>query len=249
MKYVYKGRVPFSQTGVVNGFSVIGAAQIVEDSVCAFFAAFGKDNVTLSTEYNALWVFVKNKFQTRAPAFWNEDVTVESFLTKKTAATIVVDTIVKNSKGETAITARTEICVIDLDSQRIRRISSIDFPQDVEVYPSVAGFDFERFSPVKLREEYKFNVPSTSIDLCGHVNNVEYLRFILNATSVEKEITRPVRETEINFVAQAREGEILTVFGGENGKDEFYEIKSGEKVVARCKLSRGGKGADVRVKI
>lgn len=241
MKYVYGGRVPFSQTGATEGFSVIGAAQIVEDGVCAFFAAFGKDNVTLSTEYNALWVFVKNKFQRRAPVKWNENITVESFLTDKTAATVVVDTVVKNSEGETAIAARTEVCVIDLDSQRIRRISSVDFPEDVGIYPSPAGFGFTRFPTVGLREEYKFYVPSTSIDMCGHVNNVEYLRFILNATSVEKEKTRPVRETEINFVAQAREGEELTVFSAEDGEGEFYEIKSGEKVVARCKLSRGEK--------
>ena len=239
MKYVCSGRVPFSQTGVTEGFSVIGAAQIVEDSVCAFFAAFGKDNVTLSTKYNALWVFVKNKFQKRATVSWNEDITVECCFTEITKATVVVDTVVKNSKGETAIAARTELCVIDLDTQRIRRISSVDFPEDIEIYPSVTGFDFTRFPAATLREEYKFNVPSTSIDLCGHVNNVEYLRFILNATSVEKEVDSPVRETEINFVAQAREGEMLTVFGGENGVDEFYEIRSGDKVVARCKLSRG----------
>ena len=239
MKYVCSGRVPFSQTGVTEGFSVIGAAQIVEDSVCAFFAAFGKDNVTLSTKYNALWVFVKNKFQKRATVSWNEDITVECCFTEITKATVVVDTVVKNSKGETAIAARTELCVIDLDTQRIRRISSVEFPEDIGVYPSVAGFGFTRFSNAFLREEYKFNVPSTSIDLCGHVNNVEYLRFILNATSVEKEVDSPVRETEINFVAQAREGEMLTVFGGENGVDEFYEIRSGDKVVARCKLLRG----------
>lgn len=239
MKYVCSGRVPFSQTGATNGFSVIGAAQIIEDSVCAFFAAFGKDNLTLSSKYNALWVFVKNKFQKRASAKWNEEITVETFLTNKTAATVVVDTVVKNSEGETALAARTELCVIDLDTKRIRRISSVDFPEDIEIYPSVTGFEFTRFSAATLREEYKFNVPSTSIDLCGHVNNVEYLRFILNATSVVKEIDSPVRETEINFVAQSREGEMLTVYGGENGENEFYEIRNGEKIVARCKFSRG----------
>ena len=239
MKYVYNTRVPFSVTGATNGFSVIGAAQIVEDSVCAFFAAFGKDSLTVSAKYNAIWVFVKNKFQKRAPVFWNEEITVESFLTNKTAATVVVDTVVKNAKGETALAARTELCIIDLDTKRIRRISSVDFPEDIGVYPSVAGFAFRRFPAVTLREQYGLNVPSTSIDLCGHVNNVEYLRFILNATSAEKEVESPVRETEIDFVAQALEGEFLTVYGGEHEGDELYEIKSGEKVVARCRLSRG----------
>lgn len=240
MKYVYNTRIPFSETGAIEGLSVIGAAQIIEDCVCAFFAAIGKTNEMISAEYNALWVFVKNKFTKLTLAKWNEDITVESFFTNKTAATVVVDTIVKNSKGETALAARTELCVIDLTTQRVRRISSIDFPEDVGIYPSVAGFGFARFPAVDMREKYKFNVPSTSIDLCGHVNNVEYLRFVLNATSVEKEVISPVRETEINFLSQAREGEVLTVFGGEQGKNEFYEIKSGDKAVIRCKLSRGG---------
>ena len=239
MKYVFNTRVPFSQTGVKEGLSVIGAAQIIEDSVCAFFASLGKDNATLYNKYNAMWVFVRNKFQKRALANWNEEITVESFFTKTTAATVVVDTVVKNFKGETALVARTELCVINLDTQRICRIALVDFPADIKVYESDAGFDFIRFPAVALREEYKFNVPSTSIDSCMHLNNVEYLRFILNASSVEREIENPVRETEINFVAQARENELLTVFGGANEENEIYEIRSGEKVVLRCQISRG----------
>lgn len=240
MKYVYNTRVPFSQTGVGEGLSVIGAAQIVEDSVCAFFASFGKDNASISAEYNAMWVFVRNKFQMRTLAKWNEIISVESFFTKITAATVIVDTVVKNSKGEIALAARTELCVIDCGTQRIRRVSSVDFPEDIGVYPSDFGFDFTRFSGADLREEYKFNVPSTSIDMCGHVNNVEYLRFIFNVSSADREIANPVRETEINFVAQARENELLTVFSGTNEGNEIYEIRAGEKLVVRCKISRDG---------
>ena len=240
MKYSNKLRVPFSQTGVSDGISVIGAAQIIEDSVCAFFAAFGKDNATLKKEYGALWVFVKNKFQRRAFTTWNEEITVESYLTVKTAATVVVDTAVKNSEGEIAVAARTELCVVDLGNKRIRRISSVDFPENIAVYDSVFGFEFNRFELTRLEKKYGFTVPSTSIDLCGHLNNVEYLRFVLNATSAETEIFRPVREIEINFVAQACEGEKLTLFGGECGANEFFEIKSGEMSVARCRVFRGG---------
>ena len=104
----------------------------------------------------------------------------------------------------------------------------------------VLRFEFTRFEFTRLEKKYGFTVPSTSIDLCGHLNNVEYLRFVLNATSAETEIFRPVREIEINFVAQACEGEKLTLFGGECGANEFFEIKSGEMSVARCRVFRGG---------
>ncbi len=240
MKYVDRFRIPFSYLNVGEELSVIGTAQIIENNVCAFFASFGKDNGTLSKKYGSIWVFVKNKFRKYSKAAWNEEIVAESYFTEKTAATVVVDTVAKNSDGKTVFAARTEACVIDLATQRIRRVSSVDFPEDIEIYDSVAGFEFTRFEKSALTEKYGFNVPSTSIDVCKHLNNVEYLRFILNNTSVEEELARPVRETELNFVNQAREKECLTVLSGETDGYEIYEIRNGEKVVVRCRISRDG---------
>lgn len=238
MKYVYKTLVPFSQVGVGEGLSVIGAAQIIEDSLCAFFAEFGRDSVTLQREYGAVWMFVKNKFQKRAIAGWNEEITVESYFTAINAATVIVDTVIKNRKGEISVAARTEACVIDLSAQRIRRLSSVDFPQDMAVYESEAGFAFTRFDVGNITEKYRFTVPSTSIDFCKHLNNVEYFRFILNSASVETELLRPVSEAEIYYVNQAREGEELTVFSANCQENEYYEIKNGGKTVAKCNIKR-----------
>lgn len=236
MKYVYKTRLPFSLTGVSEGISVIGAARIIEDSVCAFFAEFGKDSATLNAKYNAVWMFVKNKFRRLAAAKWNEELTVESFFTRRTAATVVVDTVVKNSKGETCLYARTETCVIDLTTQRIRRISSVEFPEDMEIYKSKAGFDFERFNTDGVSLLYGLNVPSTSIDFCMHVNNVEYLRFILDAYSIRQQIAAPVQEAEIHFLNQAREGERLNVLSKDTASGTVYELACEDRLCARCRI-------------
>ena len=238
MKYVYKTRVPFSQTGAGEGFSVIGAAQMIEDSVCAFFAAIGKDNVSLAAKYNAVWVFVKNKFQRRAIAKWNEEITVESYFTAVTKATVVVDTVIKNSKGEISVAARSEACVIDRRSFKILRVSSVDFPENVPVYASEAGFDFTRFNVENSIKIGKFTVPSTSIDACRHLNNVEYLRFILNTVPTARETLNPVFETEISYVNQAREDEEIAIFFKKDDKSEFYELKNGDKTVAKCNIKR-----------
>ncbi len=238
MKYVYKTRVPFSQTGVSEGISVIGAAQMIEDNVCAFFAEFGKDSATLNAKYNAVWMFVKNKLRKLAVAKWNEKITIESFITRITAATVVVDTMIKNAAGETSVYARTEVCVIDLTSQRIRRIASVEFPEDMEIYPTEADFDFERFDTDGVSPVYGLNVPPASIDFCMHVNNVEYLRFILNASSVERELSAPIKEAEIHFLNQAREGERITVSEKETVCGTVYEIACDDKICARCKVKR-----------
>nr|MBO4517984.1 hypothetical protein [Clostridia bacterium] len=238
MKYLYKTRLPFSLTGVSEGISVIGAAQIIEDSVCAFFAEFGKDSATLSAKYNAVWIFVKNKFRKLAKVLWNEEITVETYFTDRTAATLTADTVVRNSNGEIYLHARTETCVIDRTSRRVRRIASVDFPEDMKIYPSEAGFEFERFDTDGVSPLYGLKVQPTSIDFCMHVNNVEYFRFILDASPVSREISSPVKEAEIHFVNQAREGDNLTVACKETENGTVYAVSCEERLCVRCRIKR-----------
>ena len=238
MKYLYKTRLPFSLTGVSEGISVIGAAQIIEDSVCAFFAEFGKDSATLSAKYNAVWMFVKNKFRKLAKVVWNEEITVETYFTDRTAATLTADTVIRNSLGEICLHARTETCVIDKTSRRVRRIASVDFPEDMKIYPSEAGVEFERFDADGLTALYGRKVPPTAIDFCMHVNNVEYLRFVLDAFPVSLETSSPVREVEIHFINQAREGDSLKVSSKETPNGTVYGISCQERLCARCRIKR-----------
>ena len=238
MKYVYKARVTASQTDAGIGISTLGIAQVVQDNVCAFFACFNKDNVCLKRDYNSVWVFVKNKFKKTAIAYWNTEITVESYITKRSAALLIVDTVIKNPDGAVAVFARTEICAVDLSDGRIRRISSVDFPEDVRVYPSETDFEFSRFAGSGLKEKYSFTVPSTSVDYCMHLNNVECLRFILNSVPVSYGVTHPVREAEIHFISQSREGDTLSVLAGRDKDADIFEIKKGENVTARCKIIR-----------
>ena len=238
MKYVSKFKVGASQTDSGVGISVLGVCSIIQDNVCAFFAEFGKDNVSLKRDYGAVWVFVKNRIVKRAVAFWNETITVESFISKRTSATVVVDTVIRKDDGEVAYYARTESCVIDVKEQRIRRISSVELPEETGVYPSESGLEFTRWEEDGEKELYSFIVPSTSIDYCYHLNNVEYLRFILNAVSAEYNGKHVPTDVEIHYVSQSREGETLTVYGDAGGNFDRYQVVNGGKVSARCRILR-----------
>ena len=236
-------RVPFSQTGAGEGLSVIGAAQIIQDNLCAFFACFSKDDGTLKSKYNAIWVFVKNKFRITGIAQWNTDITAETYFIKRTGATVVAETVVKNSAGEIAVVAHSEACVIDLATQRVRRVEYIEMPE-TEIYAPVSDMEFTRFSSDRAAGRCEFTVPPTAIDFCMHVNNVEYLRFILNSTPVTYALAHPVYEMEIHYVSQAREGEKLALASldfqaeKEDLSGKVYEIKNGDRVAVRCRILR-----------
>lgn len=238
MKYLSEFKVSASQTDSGVGISVLGVCGIIQDNVCAFFAEFGKDNVVLKRDYGAVWVFVKNRFKKFSVAYWNETVTVESFISKRTSATLIVDTVVKKKDGNIAYYARTEACVLDLNEQRIRRISSIDLPENLEVYPPVIGLEFTRWNADDLNDLYEFTVPSTSIDYCFHLNNVEYLRFILNTVSAEYNRKFVPVDVEIHYVDQSKENEKLKIKGIRNGAEDRYEVINGDRVSARCRILR-----------
>lgn len=238
MKYVYKTRVTASQTDAGVGISTLGIAQTVQDNVCAFFACFNKDNVSLKNDYNAVWVFVKNRFRKTAIAFWNTEITVETFVSARSSVLLVLDTVIKNPDGGVAVFARTEVCAVDIVTGRIKSVASVGFPQEVGVYPSQTDFSFNRFAFTDTEKKGSFSVPSTSVDYCMHLNNVEYLRFLLNLTPVRYGVLHPVKDAEIHFIKQSKEGEMLTVFSGREDGAEVYEIKNGEETVVKCRLFR-----------
>lgn len=236
MRFITETRVTATQTDSGEGMSVLGAAGVIQDNVCAFFATVGKDNVALRRDYGAAWMFVKNRFVKYAVAHWNDEITVESFISSRTAATIIVDTAIKLKGGDMVYYARTEMCVIDLTIGRIKRISSVDLPEEMGVYASEKDVEFTRMDFAGLKELYSFTVPSTSIDYCNHLNNVEYLRFILNTATAEYGRVHIPIDVEIRYVSQSKEGDEVKIFGTQDG--ECYEVVNGGNISAKCRIIR-----------
>ena len=238
MIYTENFKITASMTDMGEGVSILGIAQIIQDNVSAFFSRYGKDNVSLKRDYNSVWVIVKNRFKKLDVAYWNERVTAKSFITKRTSATVIIDTEIIKEDGTVAVVARTEMCVISLDTQRIVRIEKVGLSEEIGVYPTNADFEFSRFEFSDLKDIYSFTVPSTSIDFCNHFNNVEYLRFILNTVPVNYGLTHVVKDLEIHYVNQSREGDSLNILSKREGVEDYYEVINGDKVAVRCKTVR-----------
>ena len=239
MEYRFKTKVRVSETDYGKGLSPLGAGYLVEDAVCALFAEFERDNVVMKRDFNSVWVFVKNKFRFYDYALWNEEITVSSYFVRKTAVSLTVETAVENCRGEIALIAKTEVCLIDLLSQKIRRIAEAEIPAELNIRPAKDGADFKRFSSEGFEKAGEFTVPSTAIDYCMHLNNVEYLRFILNTDGVEYGLYYPVSAVELQYLLQAREGEELTVCKKVEGTTEYFSVCGKNGTAVRCVVDRG----------
>lgn len=236
MIYTKRQTTYTSRAGANTEMSLIGAVQIIEDSICEYFKSLDIDEINLKTKYNTIWVFTKNSVQFVRHLRWDEDFEVSCAITENTSAKIVVDTVLKDVNGDIAVQSKTEICLVDLATLRLKRIDSTFLGEDFVPSPVIANMNFIRPSMIdNPRLISNIVVPSTAIDYCGHVNNVEYIRFILNTYSAQN-LKRRVRRFDISYISQSMEGESLDIYKSSKGDEDIFEIKSKSKNIARCRL-------------
>lgn len=85
------------------------------------------------------------------------------------------------------------------------------------------------------REIYRFvkRVSYNDIDLYGHVNNVRYLEWAFETFSTEDLRESSVRSIQINFTAEAKDGEEVAVTRYESGPGEY--VIEGENTASGVK--------------
>ena len=194
----YFGKIGASVCDAEARLSILGAVQLAQDFVSEFFGQNSIDQTTLRTKYNAMWVFTKNRVKFFRSVFWDEKIRVECYVSTLTSVKMVVDTLFFVGE-ELVLSCQIENCMVDLTTQKVRRIGDI-FPPNFEVKSSSIEGGFTRFSDVSYIPQESVVVRSTSIDYCHHTNNTEYVRFVLNTFGVNELKAKPISEFEIHYL-------------------------------------------------
>ena len=232
MKLIKKQKVGASITDSRANLSVIGIFQTVEDAVTELMGELKVDNITMKEVDNAIWVFTKNRIKILKNIAWNEDFYTVCFISSITRATVNVDIAIKSKSEELCAYSRVELCALDLQTERIKRISAIGIVDRIIPEKPEMDIAFTRFARGELPEYGQVQVKYTGIDFSRHTNNIEYIRFILNTYSVRELEARPVKEMEITYTNQSFEDDVLTIRKGSlEGKDVFMLQKEDKVVV------------------
>ncbi len=238
MEFIKHEKVGSAMTDPTGNLSVIGIFQIVEEAVTGLMGVLNIDDITAKREYNAVWVFVKNKIEICQSLGWNEDYTVTCFISKITRASVSMDIGIKNKSDALCAYARVELCALDLQSGKIRKVSTVGVDDRMETHTPLTDLSFTKFDAENLPEAEQVKVRYTNIDFAGHTNNKEYIRFMLNTYSALELAARPIREIEVVYLNQSYENDVLTV-----GKDSFQDIlavRKEDKTIVKCKIARAG---------
>lgn len=239
MIYSKQQVVSSSLVGADAKLSYIGLFDVVEDAITEAMGALHLDGVTVKREYNAFWVFTKNKIVLFDSLAWGERFCVESFVSSVSAAKMTVDTALKRCDGTLVAYSCCEMCVLDLQTFRIRRTSTVGIGADFTVESPQYAVSFGKIDVADLPQVDSATVRSTNVDYSQHCNNVEYLRFLFNTYTVSELKSLNVREIEVNYISQAFEGDVLHVCKRQQGDVHTLAITREDKLVASCQIVLG----------
>ena len=225
-------------TDPLANLSVIGCFQIAEETVTELMGKLKIDGITVKKAYNAVWVFAKSKLKILSNIAWNEQYTVVGFISKVTRVSIDIDVEIKNESDEICAYLRVELCALDLQSGKIRRVSTVGVDDSIQAEAPETDLSFSKFDAENLPEVAQVKIKYTNIDFAGHTNNKEYIRFILNTYSVRELEERPIKEMDIVYVNQTYENDILTVQKNSDKDRDIIAIQKDGNYIVKSEIVR-----------
>lgn len=185
---------------------------------------------------NALWVLTRVLVQLDQIPNWKDNIEIKTWPRVAEGLFAMRDyQLIKEKQCIGQVSS--SWLVLDKDTKRPRRISDFEFSKADFISEKTIDKPLEKIecsSEMLIKDNRK--VYSSDIDVNGHVNNATYVKWIMDAHSVEEK--DGLREFEINFIGELMLNDEFEVLCGQSWDDEYiYQIKSSEnKDICRARI-------------
>lgn len=241
MKYTCEKEFTLSYTGLDNNaeLNTLYAIELAQNLMTEYFGNFKSDNLRLKKQDNALWVLSKTKVRFFNKAVWLDKLFARGYTIKNTALRTYIESVFRNQDNKLIFVALQENAVIDIETRKVRKISSISYPNDMEYEKPEKELTFEKLTSDFSEDDFIYNqkIFYTDIDFSNHTNNAVYIRHIINTYPSKFFSEHIVEDFEIHYLHETIEGDMLSVYKKEYDNYTEFLIKSGDSEVVRAKLS------------
>ena len=211
----------YSQEFTIGSFDTDWHGNAKLTSICNYLQEIAGNHVDLIgqgledlNQNNHAWVLSRMKIKIIRPAKWKETIRIETFPTGLKSLYGARDFRIFDADDQIIALASSYWLVVDLKTHRPLRPHSIVKNMPIGNYSEVFEKDLEKLTPLsqeaELIEEMKIHY--SDIDINRHVNNVKYLKWLIDAFPHEKLTEKPISELEINFLHELKLGEYIQIF-------------------------------------
>ena len=169
---------------------------------------FGYDEMMSS---NTAWVLSRINVKFINTPKWRQEVNLKTWHKGMSKLFYLRDFILSDKEGNPMILATTSWLIIDMNTRRLVRngdlalkdtaMDAIETPADKVVVPVDIEPELVRKHPVTWSE----------IDTNGHVNNVKYAVWAIDAVKPEDIKEKPLKELLINYDAEVMPGDVVKI--------------------------------------
>ena len=206
-------------------------------NVNATTLGFGYDEMISS---NTAWVLSRINVKFINTPKWRDEVNLQTWHKGVSKLFYLRDFILSDKEGNPMVLATTSWLIIDMNTRRLVRNSDLalsDTAMDAIATPAdkvVVPVDIE---PELVR---KHPVTWSEIDSNGHVNNVKYVVWAIDAIEQETIKEKPLKELLVNYDAEVMPGDTVKIFRikqeSEEGTIYYITGKVGDKQNFSVKL-------------
>ena len=189
------------------------------------------------------WVLSRMRIHMKRYPAWNERIKLETWPSGAERLFALRDFRVMDSKGEVIGMASTAWLILDIDTHRLIR------PKEMIEQFKMIVHDEQMFEapldkiavPQEASLMNQHVVVYSDLDIVGHVNNVKFMEWCIDAISSHENAEKEICQLEINFNHEALFGDRINIAGYESddGETLFLATREGDgKEIIRASLKR-----------
>lgn len=184
------------------------------------------------------WVLTRLKLKVLKYPKWTEEITVETWPTGIEGLFGNRDFKITDSKGNTIILASSSWLIINLKNKRPIRPHAIIENAKYEHAEKVFDSSLQKLvTHVNSKSSLDIDVHFSDIDINKHVNNVKYIKWVIDSCPIEKLKSESVDELTINFLHEAKYQDQLSVYNNCNTdtQESHFEIRNNAGNMEHCR--------------
>lgn len=192
---------------------------LMQDCFTEYLSLLHCDNIRLHREFCRYWIVMRAYCRFGTAAQWNETIRARTSVIKRTPMIFETEIILTHSDGSLVADGVQQLCVLDMASHKPCKL---DFLPELMSFPCATPLGeahrFLRLVPPQMAPLYETVIRSTDVDSNGHMNNIAYVRAILNAFSVKELQTNRIASLEMHYDGECFENETLVISRADDGK-------------------------------
>ena len=193
----------------------------------------------LRTE-NLAWVLSRLLIVMDRYPGWGEEILVKTWPRGIERLFALREFLITSRQGEVLGRVTSNWLLVDLATRRPKRLEEVFKRMPIDPGNQALDRRLEKLPPLEKPEEgLSVRAAYQQIDLNRHVNNAHYVGWILNSFSREWHQRYHLAGLQINFLAETRFGEVLTITGREPERaNAFLRESKDEKTTGKSWPSR-----------